>query len=125
MLQYPISLLSASALIEGGIEALVAFYESDIELSEGRDLDEEEIVSLEDKAHIAFAGVIEDIKDLMGISKVHLPSPVSSSFPVDLLISGGLENLSGVDSGGAGQRYSDFLSVGQKLSLEQFICGCR
>lgn len=70
MLQYPISLLSASALIEGGIEALVAFYESDIELSEGRDLDEEEIVSLEDKAHIAFAGVIEDIKDLMGISKV-------------------------------------------------------
>ena len=70
MLQYPMSLLSASALIEGGIEALIAFYESDAELIEGRGLNDGEITDLEDKAHLNFAGVIEDIKDLFGFSKV-------------------------------------------------------
>ena len=72
MLQYPMSLLSASALIEGSIEALIAFYESDAELIEGRGLNDGEITDLEDKAHLKFAGVIEDIKDLMGFSKVTL-----------------------------------------------------
>lgn len=70
MLQFPMSLLTSSALIEGAIEALVALYASDMETQVGRELTDDEELSLEDKAMIAFTGVIEDIKDLMKISSV-------------------------------------------------------
>ncbi|KAI5120986.1 hypothetical protein M0805_000447 [Coniferiporia weirii] len=68
MFRFSMSLLSAAALIEGGIETLIALYESDMESQVGRELTDDEEVSLEDKATLAFAGVVEDIKDLIEIT---------------------------------------------------------
>ncbi|THG96822.1 hypothetical protein EW145_g7712 [Phellinidium pouzarii] len=71
MFQFPMSILASAALIEGGIEALIALYESDMETRVGRELNESEEVNLEDKAMLAFSGVVEDIKDLMNITSVN------------------------------------------------------
>ena len=74
MLQFPTSLLSSAALIEGSIEAIVAFHESDLESRVGRELTEDENETLEEKAASAFADIIEDIKDIMHIDTVSVLS---------------------------------------------------
>lgn len=74
MLQFPTSLLSSAALIEGSIEAIVAFHESDLESRVGRELTEDENETLEEKAASAFADIIEDIKDIMHINAVSVLS---------------------------------------------------
>ena len=70
MLQFPMSLLTASALVEGAIEAIIALHESDLEGRVGRELTDDENISIEDEVTTKFSGVIEDIKDLMGIKSV-------------------------------------------------------
>ncbi|KAH8109612.1 hypothetical protein DFH11DRAFT_1515335 [Phellopilus nigrolimitatus] len=67
MFQFPMSLLASSALIEGGVEALVAYYGSDMETRVGRELTGAEEMCVDDLAMLAFVDVIEDVQNLVGI----------------------------------------------------------
>lgn len=65
MFQYPISLLTAAALIDGIIEALITYYDTE---DTGNPTGHGK--TLETKATCAVAGIVDDVKDILGVKKV-------------------------------------------------------
>ena len=65
MLQFPISVLTTSAILEGLQETLVSYLELTCD-----DVSDEEIEVLEGQAKRILVNVIKDIKDLMKIASV-------------------------------------------------------
>ena len=70
MLQFPVSLLTAAAIIDGTVDALMSYFEA--EQDESMDVKETESI-LQQQADNAVAGVIDDIKDVLDVSKVCVP----------------------------------------------------
>lgn len=65
MVQFPISLLTAAALIDGIVEALMTYYDDD-DVGNKTGYNK----ALETKATCAVAGVVDDVKDVLGVQKV-------------------------------------------------------
>jgi len=65
MFQFPISLLSAAALIEGTVDSLMAYYRSDVD----EEHSEEEEERKENRARLAVTGIVEDVRDLLLVPK--------------------------------------------------------
>ncbi|KLO04875.1 hypothetical protein SCHPADRAFT_1003161 [Schizopora paradoxa] len=75
MFQFPISLLTAAALIDGIIEALMTYYDAE-EVGSKPCYDK----SLETKATCAVAGVVDDVKDILGVKKASLISSSADGY---------------------------------------------
>lgn len=73
------STLSAAALIEGVVESLLMREERETTMlcNEGTHMDEEAAL---DKAHKAAKDLVEDMKDVMGISQVSFYLPITWAF---------------------------------------------
>lgn len=107
------SLLTSASLIEGAIETIIALYESDFETRAGRELTDDENINLEDRATTAFAGVIEDIKDLMNIDSVSICASKSADLLNQFFVYiGGFEVLSRFSA----ESYGGRVMLSQKLT---------
>ena len=72
LFRFPIYILTPAAIIEGAIDTLIIKYEREMEASIKEPISDEDEVMIENDANLAVLSVVEDVKDLMGISKVCL-----------------------------------------------------
>ena len=70
MFTFPVSLLTACALVEGAVESVIECYKAEHEMIESHDISDEEYERIEQRAEDAMKNVIEDVVDLIGASKV-------------------------------------------------------
>jgi hypothetical protein len=71
LFRFPLYILTSAAIIEGTIDTLVSKFERDLEAKTDVPISDEEEVMIENDANLAVLNVVEDVKDLMGISKVY------------------------------------------------------
>ena len=90
MYEYPISLLTGAALLEGALEALTACYEAEFEMTEADEITEEDEAMLQERAHLALTGICADVQDILGVKRVS--APLFLTVPRSILMAVGRQN---------------------------------